>query len=203
MQSYENRLKQLATLVGYDFNVKRRGMRVFGHHEGEYQQTDALVTKLLHELRLKVRVLVELGVNWGASLFMLARFVQDRARIIGVDVGEYHGIYDVHEILGPLRNENHKVTFLHCLTKMAVEHVRLYAPIDLLHIDADHSYESSRFDWDTYTPMVRKNGIILLHDIRWCDGVQRLFEEEKKRTVERFHEIVDGDRGMAVVVKTW
>jgi predicted O-methyltransferase YrrM len=38
------------------------------------------------------------------------------------------------------------------------------APIDFLFIDADHSYEAAKADWNEWFPKVRKKGYIALHD---------------------------------------
>ena len=37
-------------------------------------------------------------------------------------------------------------------------------PIDFLFIDADHSYDAVKADWNAWFPKVRKNGHIALHD---------------------------------------
>jgi hypothetical protein len=39
--------------------------------------------------------------------------------------------------------------------------------IDYLHIDADHSYEGCRSDFELFSPFVRADGIITLHDSQW------------------------------------
>jgi len=38
-------------------------------------------------------------------------------------------------------------------------------PVDLLFIDADHSYEGVARDFGMYTPLVRRGGLVGLHDI--------------------------------------
>lgn len=49
---------------------------------------------------------------------------------------------------------------------------------DFLLIDAGHDYESVKQDWDNYTPMVRKNGVVFLHDsVNHNAGVSRLWNE--------------------------
>jgi len=40
--------------------------------------------------------------------------------------------------------------------------------IDLLFIDGDHRYEGVRKDFEMYSPLVRKGGIVAFHDI--CPG---------------------------------
>jgi len=202
MQSYATRLEQLKTRFGYNFGMVKKRKLIFGQHNGEFEETNSVVEQLLAELDTPVRVLVELGVNWGVSLFVLARLAHPHAKIIGVDAGLFPGIDDVHLIFEALREEGHDATFLHDTTQRAVAAVGAAAPIDLLHIDADHSYAGAKHDWDHYTPMMRRNGIILLHDITYMKGV-RQFWQERKPALKRFHEIKTGNRGMAVVVKTW
>jgi predicted O-methyltransferase YrrM len=38
-------------------------------------------------------------------------------------------------------------------------------PLDLLLIDGDHRYRGVTADFDTYTPLLRPGGLIVLHDI--------------------------------------
>ena len=42
-------------------------------------------------------------------------------------------------------------------------------PIDVLWIDGDHTYEGVRKDVEMYGPLVRRGGIIALHDIQRSD----------------------------------
>lgn len=66
-------------------------------------------------------------------------------------------------------------------------------PIDVLHIDGDHSYAGARADWDMYVPLVRPGGLVLLHDIANARDpgveVSRLWREVKASGVS-CHEIV-------------
>jgi hypothetical protein len=43
-------------------------------------------------------------------------------------------------------------------------------PIDFLFIDADHSYEAVRRDWDDWTPHIPVSGVVALHDARVVAG---------------------------------
>lgn len=38
-------------------------------------------------------------------------------------------------------------------------------PIDFLFIDGDHRYESVRRDFELYTPLVGRGGVVALHDV--------------------------------------
>jgi predicted O-methyltransferase YrrM len=39
------------------------------------------------------------------------------------------------------------------------------SPIDFLFIDGDHTYEGVKRDFELYSPLVKKGGIIAFHDI--------------------------------------
>ncbi len=55
--------------------------------------------------------------------------------------------------------------------------------IDILHIDGDHSYESVKNDYETWSKFLNENGIVLFHDTMVEElngnhyGVKRFFEE--------------------------
>ena len=49
--------------------------------------------------------------------------------------------------------------------------------IDLLFIDGDHSYESCLADWQAYQPLLSTRAIVVMHDIGWAEGVQRVVNE--------------------------
>lgn len=48
---------------------------------------------------------------------------------------------------------------------------------DVLFIDGDHSYEGCRSDVYAWLPKVRAGGLVLMHDIGWAEGVQRVIRE--------------------------
>lgn len=48
--------------------------------------------------------------------------------------------------------------------------VEFYGPYDWVFIDGDHSLEAVRHDVQTYSPMIRQGGCLLLHDIVPPDG---------------------------------
>lgn len=46
-----------------------------------------------------------------------------------------------------------------------INQVAVYAPFDWVFIDADHSYQAVRHDWETYWPLCKPGGIVAFHDI--------------------------------------
>lgn len=56
--------------------------------------------------------------------------------------------------------------------------------LDFLFIDADHSYEGVKMDFEMYSPLVKPGGIIALHDIHLPSaGVGKFWNEIKKNSI--------------------
>jgi tetratricopeptide (TPR) repeat protein len=62
-------------------------------------------------------------------------------------------------------------------------------PIRLLFIDGDHSYESSKMDFELWSPFVAEGGCIAFHDILIWEGVT-LFYNELMQSTSRYHEVL-------------
>ncbi len=154
------------------------------------------------------KIIVELGVHKGDSLFAFAQScteVRHSASIVGIDHwrGDEHAgpigdaIYDqVHcttrehfDKLVELR----KCTFSEALNHFADESV------DLLHLDGLHSYDSVCKDFEDWFPKLKKDGIMLLHDISSQDPnfeVGKFWNELKGRFRNTYFE---HSQGLAVL----
>ena len=107
-------------------------------------------------------IVVELGTYKNTQRFYYKEFLG--ARHIGIDGSTYHSPPD---ILGTTHDPQTKEKLLKLLDGKE---------INLLFIDADHSYEAVKKDYEIYAPMTRN--IIALHDIvtPWC-GVKDFWRE--------------------------
>jgi len=50
--------------------------------------------------------------------------------------------------------------------------------IDLIFFDGDHTHEGVKADVDAWLPKVRSGGIVIMHDVGWAEGVQRVLRED-------------------------
>jgi predicted O-methyltransferase YrrM len=79
--------------------------------------------------------------------------------------------------------------------------------LDLLFIDGDHSYDGARRDFEAYTPLVRRGGIIAFHDIvpdevtrtgtftgNWVGEVPVLWEDIKRSYPDWREFVADSDQ---------
>jgi predicted O-methyltransferase YrrM len=56
-------------------------------------------------------------------------------------------------------------------TEVVDDVARLAAPIDLLVIDGDHSYEGAKADWDSYKSLLAPGATVVFHDWGWAEDV--------------------------------
>jgi predicted O-methyltransferase YrrM len=154
--------------------------------------------------KLSPQTVLEIGTAKGGTLFLLSRAAAPDALLISVDLpgGRFGGQL---ARLPVLRRWMLKRTILARQTVRfvpadshkketleTVERLLQGRALDVLFIDADHTYESVKRDFEMYSPLVAPGGLIIFHDIA-CRlasyGVSRLWEEVK--ACYRFEEIID------------
>ncbi len=141
------------------------------------------------------KTVLEVGTSAGGSLFLFCRFSTPDATIVSIDLpkgftGGFHLkiTNSLHkkfasrlQKLTLLRKNSHKQETLELLKNIIKN-----KQIDFLFIDADHTYEGVKRDYELYSPLVRKGGIIGFHDIvrkskeevGW-EGTHRFWDEVK------------------------
>jgi predicted O-methyltransferase YrrM len=124
--------------------------------------------------QLQPRTVVEIGTATGGTLFIWCALAHPDATIVSIDLpGGIHGggypywktfVYkrftSANQKLHLLRGDSHSAAMLEQLKK------RLGGqPVDFLFIDGDHTYAGVKQDFEMYSPLVRKGGLIAFHDI--------------------------------------
>jgi len=115
---------------------------------------------------LRPRTVVEIGSLRGGWLYTMAPTCAERAFLVGIDTAQNASRNRVeHE----LTREGHRLRWLiadsHSQeTVLTLRGVLEGRPVDVLHIDGDHSREGALRDWELYSPLVRPGGLVLLHD---------------------------------------
>lgn len=137
------------------------------------------VWPLVRDLRPQ-RVL-EVGVKRGGWCYTMAPTFAEGAHIVMLDI-EPKGV--IHKAISMLRAEAYTVDLVigDSGDAQTVERVRQSmcggGPIDLVHLDGDHTTEATLRDWGGYAPMVRDGGIVLFHDAySLCEGVSAALGE--------------------------
>lgn len=153
---------------------------------------------------VKPKTVVELGTHYGTSLWSFAQAAKDNAldtELFAVDTwqGEAHaGLYgeEVFETVAAIKRSfyskgSFEIYFLRKTFNEALADFKNNT-IDLLHIDGLHSYEAVHHDFEAWLKKMKKNGIILFHDIEVNEGdfgVHELWRELKEHyvTIEFHH----------------
>ena len=117
---------------------------------------------------------LEIGTNYGGTLFLLCALSAPDAKIISVDLrdGQFGGGYPLRKIplfrkfpgsgqrLHLIQADSHDAQTLEQVRRALGDN-----KLDYLFIDADHTYEGVASDFRMYSPLVRPGGMIAFHDI--------------------------------------
>ncbi len=175
--------------------LARRAIRDFD----AIQRTWELQSLIALVQRMRPATLLEIGTHRGGTLACWAAITPPGSHIISIDLPpprEDKGVIDafIARVRGSLR-ESQRLTTIAANSHDANTLARLKealagAPIDVLWIDGDHTYEGVSQDMAMYGPLVRRGGIIAMHDIRRSNLVpdertQEYWEEVRARARTR------------------
>jgi predicted O-methyltransferase YrrM len=157
------------------------------------------------------RVVVEIGVDRGGTLFLWSRAAAPDAVLVGLDItspgplGRWSPFTVSRRAFGTLDQRLELLLGIDSHAEATAERVQAQLGgrrIDYLFIDGDHSYDGVRRDFDLYSPLVRPGGLIGFHDVSpepslGTQGVLRFWRELKADHVtEEF--VADGANGYGV-----
>jgi len=115
---------------------------------------------------------LEIGTFQGGTLCILARLSAPRATIISIDLpgGEFGGGQSkvrslLYHTFGKSFQRMHLIRGDSHSEEVAARVRRITQSLDVLFIDGDHTYEGVEQDFLSYSPLVRRGGIVAFHDI--------------------------------------
>lgn len=159
-------LEEAARLL-YDF-------RFLGLTTQPYQQREEILGFMKLVESAEPKAVLEIGTGYGGTLILFTRAASHDAKIIGLDlppstltIGSPRWreslLADVAEdcqSVSVLRGNSHDDSTFRYVRQHLGD-----CRLDVLFIDGDHSYEGVKRDFEMYSPLVRKEGIIGFHDI--------------------------------------
>jgi len=163
------------------------------------------------------KIILEIGTARGGTLFSFCKLASDDAILISLDLPyrAFTGGYSDWRmsLLQAFKKENQQLYLLredshNTETLNKVKDILNGRAIDFLFIDADHSYEGVKKDFEMYSPLVKGGGIIAFHDIvkhppELDCNVDKFWNEIKKEF--QFQEIIKDKNqtayGIGVVFK--
>lgn len=135
------------------------------------QELGTLLSKVSN---LNVERMLEIGTFKGGTLFLFTRMANSNAEIISLDMpgGEFGGGYERFKIpfFTGFAQEQQKIYLIredsHLPRSLQkVKSTLKGKSLDFLFIDGDHSYRGVKQDFEMYSPLVRKGGLVAFHDI--------------------------------------
>jgi predicted O-methyltransferase YrrM len=138
-------------------------------------QSQFEIAELYHTIFARQpKVVLEIGTCHGGTLYLWCQAADPQATIISIDLpeGEFGGgypavrteLYRAFAVPGQqlhfLRADSHSSD-----TATRVQQLLGGQAIDFLFIDGDHTYAGVKRDFELYSPLVAKDGLIALHDI--------------------------------------
>jgi predicted O-methyltransferase YrrM len=125
---------------------------------------------------LRPRAVLEIGTALGGTLFLLTRVAAPDAVLVSIDLSaddlRFGGgrVEQRRPLFEAFALDRQRVRFLagdsHTPGMLARVEVELSGrELDLLFIDGDHTAEGVRADFELYCDLVRRGGLIALHDI--------------------------------------
>jgi predicted O-methyltransferase YrrM len=178
------------------------------------QVPEEMASLLADVRKLNPKTILEIGTCKGGSLYLWTRVVPPDAPTVSVDLpgGKFGGGYSrfrtpiyrrfarQRQRLHLLRANSHDAS-----TLKQVERIFGDTKVDFLFIDGDHTYEGVRRDWEMYSPLVRKGGLVAFHDVAGNYGetqAKRCWDSIKDGFVHReYLAHADGLYGIGILFK--
>jgi len=131
-------------------------------------QKDGEIKRLMEIIRERnLKNICEIGSYKGGSLFLISQAAGKGTKLISIDVNYPMERQILNKQL--VKPKQHVVTIKGDTrmnkTFLKVKRTFNEEPLDLLFIDGDHSIEGVKDDFEQYSQLVRKGGVIVFHDI--------------------------------------
>lgn len=118
------------------------------------------------------KVILEIGMHQGYSMEVWRRAF-DPGVLIGIEINSPTPESYVDEYFMMWNTDSHNRDPKEVI--IGVVHYPLLNDISFLFIDGDHSYEGVKKDFEMYSPLVKKGGIIAFHDALYHhDGTEEV-----------------------------
>jgi hypothetical protein len=178
--------EELVEMIKHQTNIEIGGYKVFDGSrthllQSPYELPDLIFALKKHEKDCgkKIKRFLEVGFASGINNTIFNKFF-DFDEVVGVDIFE-------KDLNGDnfLTNLKHKNLTLVCgdsTSKRVLNIVDKFGLFDFIFIDANHTYEYVKKDFENYIKMLDKHGVIGFHDIDNPDwpGINKFWNELKE-----------------------
>ena len=220
LRNYFHKRQVIAALRGKRYGSSPNSWVDFAMNAGSgflqpMQDRHEVISLIKKLLEMQPKTILEIGTARGGTLFLFCRAAARDAEIVSVDLpyGRNGGGYPSWKvpIYQQFAEPSQKLTLIRANSHLAqsrelVELAVNGREFDVIMIDADHSYEGAKRDFELYSSLASRHGIVVLHDIlpnRFDPeiNVHRLWEElsaehQCEEIVADYHQ---GNLGIGVI----
>jgi predicted O-methyltransferase YrrM len=137
-------------------------------------------------------IALEIGSYIGASSLMIAKGLKSGSTLYCIDTWQNDAMTEGNwdsfsEFIKNTKSVEHIINPIRRTSIEAVKNFNL--PIDYLFIDGDHSYEGVKLDVEAWFPKLKSGGIIVMHDIGWAEGVNKVIADNIEPYLSKFEKL--------------
>ena len=178
--------EDLVEMVKHQTNIEIGGYKVFDGSrthlmQSPYELPDLIFALKQHEKDCgkKIKRFLEVGFSSGINNTILNKFF-DFDEVVGVDT--FGSGINGDNLFANLRYKNLTLVCGDSTSKRVLNIVDRFGLFDFIFIDANHTYEYVKKDFDNYIKMLDKDGVIAFHDIDCPDwpGINKFWNELKE-----------------------
>ena len=146
--------------------------------QSPYEMADLIFALKEYEIKKKIsfKSFLEIGFSAGITNTTINKFF-NFDNIVGIDLFKY--IINSNVMNANIVNKNLTLLCANTTSPETIKKAEMLGPYDLIFIDADHSYDGVKKDFNNYKSFLNNNGVIAFHDVANPDwpGVKKLFDE--------------------------
>ena len=182
--------QRLVEFLKHNANAEHGGYKLF---DGTYQHllqipeelADFIIyLKKIEKTRGKFLNMLEIGFGNGSTNTILNKFFNFQQIVV---IDNFSANTSSYSLVANLRNKNLIILCGDSTSKMCVNNAKNLGPFDLVFIDGNHQEPVVGKDFENYSSLIKKNGIVVFHDIaskEWPD-VSKRWEKIKKN--KKYH----------------
>jgi cephalosporin hydroxylase len=114
--------------------------------------------------KMELKTILEIGVFRGGTFKFWRELIESGGLLIGVDSGERGLIPEVSKT----KIENEHIVIGDSTSDTVIRQAKNLLngnTIDILFVDGCHDYDFVKSDFENYAPLVKKDGLVIFHDI--------------------------------------
>ncbi len=179
-EEYKN---DIIEMLRYNTNVEIGGHRIFDGQRTHLMQSPWELADFIFELKKheintghKLSSFLEVGFSSGINNSVLNKFFNFK-HIVGLDY--FASSINADCLLGNMIYKNLTLICGNTQSSYVIDLANKLGPYDLIFIDAEHTYEGIKADFNNYLPMLSDNGVIGFHDVECPDwpGINKFWNE--------------------------